>query len=132
MNKSFQPSIRNGCFAHIESKACQKAVEDSKVLKKLRKKLRKVSQKSNKSPKFKRALKKEQKSRGIPVITLKQEVATRFTSTKIMFDSFVPSKVSSEDIDIEAAKVNIEAINAAMKGSLSKKDFKKLEIERGT
>ena len=131
MNKSFPPHVRNGCFAHIESKACEKAMEDSKVLKALRKKLRKIARKSNKSPKFKRALKKEQKERNIPVITLKQEVATRFTSTKIMFDSFVPSKPNEEeDVDMTAARVNIEAINAALKSSLAKKEFKKYEIEK--
>ena len=130
MNKTFSRSERNGCFAHIESKACQKAMDDVDVLKKLRKKLRKIASKSNKSPKFKRSIKKEQKEREIPVITLKQEVATRFTSTKIMFDSFVPSKASEEEVDIEKSKVNIEAINAAMKKSLSKKDFQRLEIEK--
>ena len=130
MNKTFPPDVRNGCFAHIESKACQKAMDDSKVLKALRKKLRKVARKSNKSPKFKRAVKKEQKLRNIPVITLKQEVATRFTSTKIMFDSFVPSKPNEDEVNIDASRVNIEAINAAMKSSLSKKDFKKYEIEK--
>ena len=130
MNKTFSPSERNGCFAHIESKACQKAMDDVDVLKKLRKKLRKIASKSNKSPKFKRSIKKEQKEREIPVITLKQEVATRFTSTKIMFDSFIPSKPSEEEVDIEKSKVNIEAINAAMKTSLSKKDFKRFEIEK--
>ena len=130
MNKSFPPHVRNGCFAHIESKACQKAMDDSNVLKALRKKLRKVARKSNKSPKFKRAVKKEQKLRNIPVITIKQEVATRFTSTKIMFDSFVPSKPNDEEVNIDAGRVNIEAINAAMKSSLSKKDFKKYEIQK--
>ena len=130
MNASFSRSVRNGCFAHIESKACQKALDDVDVLKKVRKKLRKIARKSNKSPKFKRSVKKEQIEREIPVITLKQEVATRFTSTKIMFDSFIPSKPGEEEVDIEKAKVSIEAINAAMKSCLSKKDFKSLEIQK--
>ena len=130
MNKTFSPSERNGCFAHIESKACQKAMDDVDILKKLRKKLRKIASKSNKSPKFKRSVKKEQIEREIQVITLKQEVKTRFTSTKIMFDSFIPSKPGEEEIDIEKAQANIEAINAAMKKCLSKKDYQRLEIEK--
>ena len=130
MNATFSRSERNGCFAHIESKACQKAMDDVDVLKKLRKKLRKIASKSNKSPKFKRSIKKEQIQREIPVITLKQEVATRFTSTKIMFDSFIPSKPGEEEIDIEKAQANIEAINAAMKSCLPKKDYKRFEIEK--
>ena len=130
MNKTFSPSERNGCFAHIESKACQKAMDDVDILKKLRKKLRKIASKSNKSPKFKRSVKKEQIEREIPVITIKQEVATRFTSTKTMFDSFIPSKTVEEEIDIEKAQANIEAINAAMKKCLSKKDYQRLEIEK--
>ena len=130
MNATFSHIERNGCFAHIKSKACQKAMEDSKILKAIRKKLKKVARKSNKSPKFKRALKKEQRGRDIPVITLKQEVVTLLSSTKMMFDLFVPSKPNEEEVDIDAAKVNIEAINAAMKSSLSKKDFEKYEIEK--
>ena len=92
----------------------------------MRQKLRKISSKSNKSPKFKRFIKKEQIKREIQAKTLKQEVATRFTSTKIMFDSFLPSK-QDEDIDPEQAKANIEAINAALKSCLAAKKFKLLE-----
>ena len=60
-------------YPHIESKACQKAMDDSKILKAIRKKLKNVARKSNKSPKFKRALKKEQKGWDIPVITLSRK-----------------------------------------------------------
>ena len=127
MKASFPSHERSGCFAHIESKACQKALKDSKSLELIRKKLRKISRKSNKSPKFKRNVKKEQKSRQIKVIAIKQEVVTRFTSTKIMFDSFLPSE-AGEEIVPEEAKKNVEAINAAMRGCLSSKEFKKLEI----
>ena len=84
MHAAYSRSVRNGCFAHIESKACQKALDDVDILKKVRKKLRKIASKSNKSPKFKRSVKKEQIAREIPNITLKQEVATRFTSTKTL------------------------------------------------
>ena len=98
-------------------------------MKKVRQKLRKISSKSNKSPKFKRFIKKEQIKREIQVKTLKQEVATRFTSTKIMFDSFLPSK-QDEDIDPEQAKANIEAINAALKSCLAAKKFKLLEVTK--
>ena len=127
MKASFPAYERTGCFAHIESKACQKALKDSKTLEKVRKKLRKISRKSNKSPKFKRLVKKEQTERQIQVVTLKQEVATRFTSTKIMLDSFLPSK-PGEEIVPEEAKQNIDAINAAMKRYLSAKQYKELEI----
>ena len=98
MLKSFSAADRSGCFAHIESKASQKALDSSKVLKKVLKKLRKISTKSNKSPKFKRSIKKEQIERRLQSITLKQEIATRFTSTKIMFNSFLPSN-KDEEID---------------------------------
>ena len=127
MKASFPSHERSGCFAHIESKACEKALTDSKTLELVRKKLRKISRKSNKSPKFKRNVKKEQKFRQIKVVTIKQEVKTRFTSTKIMFDSFLPSN-AGEEIIPEEAKKNIEAINAAMKCCLSAKEYMKLEI----
>ena len=127
MKASFPSHERSGCFAHIESKACQKALKRSKSLELVRKKLRKISRKSNKSPKFKRNVKKEQKNRQIKVIAIKQEVVTRFTSTKIMFDSFLPSEAGEEIVPDEAKK-NIEAINAAMKGCLPAKEYKKLEI----
>ena len=103
-------------------------MDNSKVLKKVQK-LRKISSKSNKSPKFKRFIKKEQIKREIQVKSLKQEVATRFTSTKIMFDSFLPSK-QDEDIDPEQAKANIAAINAALKSCLAAKKFKLLEVTK--
>ena len=67
MKASFLSHERSGCFAHIESKACQKALKHSKSLELVRKKLRKISRKSNKTPKFKRNVKKEQKYRQIKV-----------------------------------------------------------------
>ena len=127
MLKSFSAADRSGCFAHKESKASQKALDSSKVLKKVRQKLRKISTKSNKSPKFKRSIKKEQIERRIRSITLKQEIATRFTSTKIMFNSFLPSN-QDEEIDTKEAKENIEAINAALKMCVPKKKFQLLAI----
>ena len=129
MNAAFAPFERNGCFAHIESKASEKALESSNVLKKVREKLRKVAMKSNKSPKFKRFLKTEQMKRKLRTITLKQEVATRFTSTKIMFNSFAPTKSDQDEVQLEEAKLNIEAINAALKDTQTAKEYKKLAIE---
>ena len=96
-------------------------------MEKVRKKLRKISRKSNKSPKFKRLVKKEQTERQIQVVTLKQEVPTRFTSTKIMMDSFLPSK-PGEEIVPDESKQNIEAINSALKKYLPAKQYKELEI----
>ena len=127
MRATFLTHERTGCFAHIESKACQKALKDSETLEKVRKKLRKISRKSNKSPKFKRLVKKEQTERQIQVVTLKQEVPTRFTSTKIMMDSFLPSK-PGEEIVPDESKQNIEAINSALKKYLPAKQYKELEI----
>eukprot|EP00586_Coscinodiscus_wailesii_P010452 CAMPEP_0172504760 /NCGR_PEP_ID=MMETSP1066-20121228/181048_1 /TAXON_ID=671091 /ORGANISM="Coscinodiscus wailesii, Strain CCMP2513" /LENGTH=182 /DNA_ID=CAMNT_0013281061 /DNA_START=872 /DNA_END=1420 /DNA_ORIENTATION=+ len=127
MIASFPPPNRNVCFAHIKSKECKKALESSKTLGKVRQKLQKISRKSNKSPKFKRYLKKDKRNRKLRVITLKQKIATRCTSTKIMFSSFLPLKPDKE-IDPDAAKANIDAINSAMKSSLSLKKFKQIEI----
>ena len=113
MKKCLSKDERTGYFAHIESKACLKSLESSKTLKKVRKKLRKVAKKSNKSPKFKRNLMLEQKKRGVSIRSLKQEIPTRFTSTKDMFASFAPSK-PIEEVDPEVAKKNIEAINSVL------------------
>ena len=129
MKKSFSKDERTGCFAHIESKACQKSLESSKTLKMVRKKLRKVAKKSNKSPKFKRNLMLGQKKRRISTRTLKQEVPTRFTSTKDMFASFAPSK-PREEVDPEEAKKNIEAINSALEKSVKPAEFNSLKISQ--
>ena len=89
MRKAFTNKERNGCFAHIESKASKKALNKQKTLKTLRIKLRKISKKSNKSSKFKYALEKQQELRGLKVKSLKQEVETRFTATRTMIKSFL-------------------------------------------
>ena len=72
MKAAFFKYERNGCFAHIESKASKKALDNQAGLKKLRLKLRKIAKKSNKRSKFKYALGHQQKTRGLSQKTLKQ------------------------------------------------------------
>ena len=72
MKAAFGKQERNGCFAHIESKASKKALDNQATLKKLRLKLRKIAKKANKSSKFKYALINQQKTRGLGVKTLKK------------------------------------------------------------
>ena len=133
MKAAFGKHERNGCFAHIESKASKKALDNQQVLKKLRLKLRKIAKKANKSSKFKYALINQQKTRSLRVKTLKQEVKTRFTATHTMIRSFLndPNEGTDEPIDVNKVKENIEAINGAMiDAKFSKKDLDRLEIQR--
>ena len=132
MKAAFGVHERNGCFAHIESKASKKALDNQTSLKKLRLKLRKIAKKANKSSKFKYALSNQQKTRGLRQITLKQEVKTRFTATHTMFRSFLndPKEGNEDSVDIRKVKENIKAVNAAMvDAKFSKKDLEKLEIK---
>ena len=131
MKAAFRNHERNGCFAHIESKASKKALDNQAVLKKLRLKLRKIAKKSNKSPKFKYALMNQQRTRGLIQKTLKQEVKTRFTATHTMIRSFLndPNEGFEDPIDVNKVKENIQAVNDAMvEAKFSKKDIDKLEI----
>ena len=120
MRKCFSNKERNGCFANIDSKASQKALESSVKLKTLRKKLRKIAKKANKSSKFKGLISKEQKERNLRVLTLKQEIATRFTCTFDMMNSFLndPNENKEESADEEKVDANIEAINMSLKRHL--------------
>ena len=129
MLKAFCFDIRNGCICHIKSKACLKATGSTKLLHKTRKKFRAIARKANKSPKFSRAIVKTQKSSGVKIRTLKQEVKTCFTATHTMFRSFAndPNENSGEDINISKVKENIKCINDAMVASLNKKDVEKLK-----
>ena len=133
MRAAFKDEERTGYFAHIESKACQKALDNQKSLKTLRMKLRKIAKKANKSGKFKYALASQQKTRGLKERTLKQEVKTRFTATHTMIRSFLndPNEGMDVDMDEEKIDVNIEAINHAMlEAKFSKKDQAKLLIKQ--
>ena len=132
MKAAFDKQERNGCFAHIESKASKKALDNQATLKKLRLKLRKIAKKANKSSKFKYALINQQKTWGLRVKTLKQEVKTRFTATHTMVRSFLndPNEGTVESIDTSKVKENINAINGVMSDAkFSKKDLEKLEIK---
>ena len=131
MRKCFEDEIRNGCFSHIESKASQKALESSVRLKTLRLKLRKIAKKSNKSSKFKAMIQKEQTKRNLRVLTIKQEIATRFTCTYDMFRSILndPNDGKNDPADREKIDLNIEAINEAMNRLFTKKVYKVLEIK---
>ena len=130
MRKCFKPRERNGCFSHIESKSSQKSLDSSARLKRVRKKIRKVARKSNKSPKFKSTIAKEQLKRGLKSKVVQQEIATRFTCTHDMFGSVLHSPSDNyEDPEVKA-KIdrNVEAINKAMELTLPK-DYDKLYIE---
>ena len=131
MRKCFENEIRNGCFSHIESKASQKALDSSVRLKTLRLKLRKIAKKSNKSSKFKAMIQKEQMARNLRVLTIKQEIATRFTCTYDMFRSILndPNDGKNDPADRVKVDLNIEAINVAMNRLFTKKVYKVLEIK---
>ena len=130
MKRAFSNKERNGCFAHIESKATQKATDSTETLKKLRKKLRKITGKSKKSSKFLHQIALEQRTRGLKERTIKQEVKTRFTSTHTMIRSFMndPNENTDRETDVQKVQLNIDAINAALKKRVSKDEFEKLEI----
>ena len=49
----------NGCFAHLDSKACHYALESTETLKNIRSKFKKVPKKANKSSKFKTNIEKQ-------------------------------------------------------------------------
>ena len=132
MRKAFPKEERNGCFSHIQSISSKKALDSQKALKSLRSKLRKVAKKANKSSKFKYALQRQQKQRGLKVKTLKQEVKTRFTATHTMIRSFMndPKEGTGNGYDDSKIQENIEAINCAMKDSKFKKSvLAKLEVK---
>ena len=82
----------------------------------MREKLRKIAKKAKKSSKFKYGIEKEQVKRGLRLLTLKQEVKTRFTATHTMVRSFLndPNEKKEEEMDDEKVNANIEAINAVM------------------
>ena len=98
----------------------------------MRSKLRKISKKSNKSSKFKYAIQDQQKKRGLRILTLKQEVKTRFTATHTCIRSFLnnPNEKENAPIDEVTVDENIDAINQAMKDAKFKKsEVSKLEIK---
>ena len=130
MGATFKRFERNGCFSHIQSKASSKALNSSKKLRQVRKKLRKITTKANKG-KLKRAIQREQGKAGVKLRSVKQEISTRFTSTQIMFRSFVndPNEKTNDSVDKEAAKKNFDAINAAMKPLMKKETFEKLKLD---
>ena len=130
MDKCFPKNIRNCCFSHIDSKASQKALDSSSRLKLIRKKLRKIAKKANKSSKFKGLVRNAQKSRNIRVLTIKQEIVTRFTCTYEIFRSVLndPNEGKDEEVDREKINLNIDAINESMKKLFSKKEYESLEI----
>ena len=97
----------------------------------MRVKLRKISKKSNKSSKFKYAIKNKQKAKGLKTRTLKQEVKTRFTATHTMIRSILNDPNEKKDLPLDEEKVNlnIQAVNEALKETLTKKEADKLEIK---
>ena len=74
-------------------------------------KLRKISKNANKSSKFKYAIKKEQKKKNLRVLSLKQEVKTRFTATHTMIRSFMndPNEGKEDDTNVDFMKENVAA-----------------------
>ena len=131
MVSCFLKPVRNGCLAHIESKASEKACDAPKTLKMVRKKFRKVVRKSNKSSKMKAFIKEEQLKRNLKAITLKPEVKTRFTATTIMLKSVLndPNDKMEEEADREKVFANVAAINTALQKVVTDKDaLEKLKI----
>ena len=132
MRKAFSREERNGCFAHIESKSCKNILNNQKAFKPVRVKMRKIAKKANKSSKFKYSLQKQQQSRGLRQLTLKQEVKTRFTATWTMIRSFLndPNEKKDDDLDEEKVEANIQAINSAMiEAKFKKKQFDALQLK---
>ena len=131
MVSCFSKPVRNGCLAHIESKASEKACDAPKRLMMVRKKFRKITRKSNKSSKLKAFIKEEQLKRDLKPITLKQEVKTRFTATTIMLKSVLndPNDKTEEEANREKVFANVEAINTALQRVVTdKKVLEKLKI----
>ena len=130
MRKCFNSKVRNGCFSHIQSKASQKALESSGILKKTRRRLRKVAQRYHKTYKFKAMVKKKQLLKGLRPKSIEQEIATRFECTQIMMRSFLndPNENTDKEIDTDKCKQNFDAINEAMEETLSRKDYEKLKL----
>ena len=129
MEKAFRSDKRNGCFAHIESKSCQKVLKRQKQFTKLRKKLKRLSKKANKSNKFRYAVENQQKKRNLKMLHLQQEVATRFTATWIMARSFLNIGKLGEEVGDERMQANFDAINAAMvEAGFKKKDLEDLKL----
>ena len=116
MKAAFSRTERSGCFPHIVSKACKHALEDQECLSNLRQKIRDIVSKAHRSPKVKNQIIREQQLRGIKPSTLIPEVETRFTATQMMFASILNDKNRRTELEIdeEGAKLNVEAINAAM------------------
>ena len=130
MHAAFDDEERNGCLAHIESNASKQAMECNRLVKNLRKKLRKISTKANKSNKFKKTVRRNQKEEDIAIRSLVQEVLTRFTSTFLMICSYLQAPKSG-DIDEAVVIKNIKAVNNALKESITKKtDYEKLKISK--
>ena len=132
MRSAFREDERTGCFAHIESKACKNTLNKQKHFKSVRVKMRKIAKKANKSSKFKYALQRQQRNRGLRELTLKQEVKTRFTAFWTMTRSFLndPNEKKDADLDEEKVEANIQAINAAMKeAKFKKKQLDSLELK---
>ena len=128
MHCAFRNDERNGCMAHIQSKSMEKAVNAVSCIALLRKKLRKLAS-LNKFPKFKYALKEAQKKRNLPNRKVLQEVKTRFTSTLTMCHSVMSYDIDpdvSKEEKAKKAKLNVEAINDALKNVGSKKAKKLL------
>ena len=132
MEVTFDKAYCNGCFAHLDSKACHYALESTDMLKKIRNKFKKVAKKTNKSSKFKGTIEKEQRERRLKTRSLKQEVKTRFTATHTMIRSFMndPNE-NKHDKDIDEVKVfeNLSAVNDALKASVKRKEYTALKIE---
>ena len=98
----------------------------------MRLKLRKISKKVIKSSKFMYAIQEQQRTRGLRILALKQEVKTRFTATHTCIRSFLndPNEKLEIPMDDEKVNENIAAINQAMKDAKFKKsELTKLEIK---
>ena len=123
---------RNGCFAHIESKSSQKALESSEKLKETRARLRKLAQKSHHSDKFKSYIEEEQIAANLNTRVIKQEIDTRFTATHSMFRSFLndPNEKNDKEMDIAKVRANADAINQALRRVLPRNKGEQYEEQK--
>ena len=127
---AFPSNIRNGCMAHMESNASKFALKEVKVVKEARSHVREIAGKFNKSNKFKKALIRNQKKADIPVLSIHQEVKTRFTSTFDMFGSVLQARKG--EIDEDRAWQNVNAINQALKETMKVDKYNKAKIKKET
>ena len=123
MSQMYDDSERSGCMAHIEHKSIEKGIDKVKEVTDVIGKIRKISQKHNKSYKFKSVLQVEQAKIGLKVRPLLQDVVNRWGSTKVAMESYLTHK---DDMGENLSLDNMMAVNSALRKTItSKKELEK-------